>query len=178
MMIRRALGFVMMGALALACSLSAGESAVVGDSNTGRGAPPSGSVSAQVIDVIDGDTIDVTINGRRERVRLIGIDTPERGNCYYREASDFLDALVNGREVWLEADSSQDDRDRYDRLLRFIWLADGRMANALLVEGGYAFEYTFRTAYRYQATFMQGEESARRGGAGLWSASTCNGMTE
>ncbi len=168
--------------LVLACSFSLGESGNVPSASSGSGANggarPASSIAARVTNNIDGDTLDVEIDGRIERVRFIGIDTPERGNCYYREASDFTAALTRGQTVWLEADPSQDDRDRYDRILRYIWLDDTRMVNALLVEGGYAFEYTYRNAYRYQASFMQLEAAARANDTGLWSPQTCNGLTE
>ncbi len=90
--------------------------------------------------MVDGDTIDVLMEGREYRVRYIGIDTPEtvhptRGEePYGREASSRNKELVSGQTVYLEKDVSE--TDRYGRLLRYVWLADGSMVNATLVAEG------------------------------------------
>ncbi len=83
-------------------------------------APPSSGWTAT--HVVDGDTIDVTRDGVTERVRLLGIDTPERDECGYAEARDAMSTLVADRPVALVAGSS-DDRDRYGRLLRYVEVA-------------------------------------------------------
>ncbi|MGQ9926315.1 MAG: thermonuclease family protein [Chloroflexaceae bacterium] len=143
---------------------------------------PEGLPEGQVVNVVDGDTVDVRINGQVERVRLIGIDTPESVDprrtveCFGREAAARAAELLAGQTVMLEADSSQADRDRFGRLLRYLWLPDGRMANYELIEQGYAFEYTFAAPYRYQAQFKAAEARARTEGRGLWSPATCNGQ--
>jgi micrococcal nuclease len=129
--------------------------------------------AAEVVRIVDGDTVEVSPGGS---VRLIGIDTPERGRCYAQEATNRQAALTAGQTVFLEADPSQDDRDRYNRLLRYIWLPDGRMVNALLVAEGYAYEYTYREPYRYTEQFMQLEHEAYRSGLGLWAAATCDSL--
>ncbi len=143
---------------------------------------PEGLPTGQVVNVVDGDTVDVRINGQVERVRLIGIDTPESVDprqpveCFGREASARAAELLAGQTVFLEADGSQADRDRFGRLLRYLWLPDGRMANYELIDQGYAFEYTFAVPYRYQAPFKAAEARARAEGRGLWSPATCNGQ--
>jgi micrococcal nuclease len=137
-------------------------------------AMPAALTPARVTRVIDGDTIEVDINGQNERVRFIGIDTPEVGRCYAQQATDRLTQLLTGSQVLLEADASQDDRDKFGRLLRYIWLPDSQQANYLLVQEGYAYEYTYRVAYRYEPQFMQVENEAHRGGLGLWSPTTCD----
>ncbi|MGB9633682.1 MAG: thermonuclease family protein, partial [Chloroflexaceae bacterium] len=143
---------------------------------------PEGLPTGQVVNVVDGDTVDVRINGQVERVRLIGIDTPESVDprqpveCFGREASARVAELLAGQTVFLEADGSQADRDRFGRLLRYLWLPDGRMANYELIDQGYAFEYTFAVPYRYQAPFKAAEARARAEGRGLWSPATCNGQ--
>jgi len=143
---------------------------------------PEGLPVGQVVNVVDGDTVDVRINGQVERVRLIGIDTPESVDprqtveCFGREAAAKATELLNGRTVFLEADGSQADRDSFDRLLRYLWLEDGRMVNYELIDQGYAFEYTFAVPYRYQAQFKAAEARARAEGRGLWSPATCNGQ--
>ncbi|MBE0428749.1 MAG: thermonuclease family protein [Thermoleophilia bacterium] len=129
---------------------------------------------APVIEVVDGDTLRAIVGGRPQSVRLIGIDTPETlpgepAECYGPEAAARLAGLVEGKTVRLEADPSQGDRDRYGRLLRYVFL-DGVDINRLLVEEGFAREFTFRTAYRYQTEFKEAEAAAREDGRGLWSA--------
>ncbi|MCA9910613.1 MAG: thermonuclease family protein, partial [Anaerolineae bacterium] len=114
---------------------------------------PSDLTRAEVTRIIDGDTIAVSIAGNGDRIRLIGIDTPESGRCYADEATARQAALTTNQSVLLEADASQDDRDKYGRLLRYVWLPDGRMVNAILVAEGYAFEYTYREPYRYVEEF-------------------------
>lgn len=97
--------------------------APVDDAGPGT-APPGATPSAgwTVTHVVDGDTVEVARDGVTERVRLLGIDTPERGECGYAEARDAAAGLVEGREVTLVVGSS-DDRDRYGRLLRFVEVA-------------------------------------------------------
>jgi len=142
---------------------------------------------ARVTRVVDGDTLDVSVNGRTERLRLIGINTPETVDprrpvqCFGREASDRAKALLPvGAMVSLEADPSQGERDDTSsrRLLRYLWLADGRHFNLEMIREGYAHEYTFRTAYRYQAEFKAAEREARESRRGLWAPDTCNGNTD
>ena len=99
-------------------------------------------VPAEVMNVVDGDTIDVLIDGTEVRLRYIGIDTPETvypawgEEPYGREASARNRALVSGKTVYLEKDVSE--TDRYGRLLRYVWLDDDTMVNAVLVAEGYA----------------------------------------
>ncbi|PDW02423.1 thermonuclease family protein [Candidatus Viridilinea mediisalina] len=136
---------------------------------------------AEMVRVVDGDTIQVRINGQLERVRLIGIDTPEAVDprrpveCFGREASEHARQLLNVPYVRLEADPSQDSRDRFGRMLRYVWLEDGRMVNLEQLLGGYAFEYTFRVPYAYQAEFKAAERIAREDQVGLWAPETCGG---
>ncbi len=126
---------------------------------------------ATVVNVVDGDTIDVLIDGAEFRVRYIGIDTPETVDprrpveCFGREASDRNRQLVAGKRVGLERDVSE--TDDFDRLLRYVWV-DGRMVNARLVEEGYATAATFPPDVRYAETFVALESHARNEGRGLW----------
>lgn len=146
--------------------------------------PPAGLPQARVGRVVDGDTLDVDPGGR---IRLIGIDTPESVDtrrpveCFAREASSHAAALLNGRTVRLESDDTQDDKDAFGRLLRYVWLDDGphagRQANFEQVVRGYAHEYTFRTSYKYREQFRQAQDFARRYQLGLWAPGTCNGFT-
>jgi len=137
---------------------------------------------AVVVRAVDGDTIDVRReNGVVERVRYIGIDTPETVDprtaveCFGAEASARNKALVEGREVGLERDVSE--RDRYDRLLRYVWVAgdDGamRLVNEALTREGYAAAVSYPPDVRYQERFAAAERAARGAGLGLWGA--CGG---
>jgi hypothetical protein len=95
--------------------------------------------------VVDGDTIDV--NG--QRVRVIGIDTPEVGQCGYAEAARAMTALVGGRTVTLTSVDTKDNRDRYDRLLRYVDVA-GTDAGLALIQAGLAIaRYDSRDGYGY-----------------------------
>lgn len=134
-----------------------------------------------VASVVDGDTIKVNIDGRVETIRFIGMDTPEVKDprkpvqCFGREASARMQALVAGKAVRLEADPSQGERDKYNRLLRYVYSADGTNLAYQMIRQGYAHEYTYYTPYRYQTQFRSAQSFAQSNNLGLWSASTCNG---
>lgn len=117
--------------------------------------------------VIDGDTIMVVLGSRAERIRYVGMDTPEVGNCYYREASERNRQLVAGRTIQLERDTS--NTDRYGRLLRHVWLDQG-LVGWILVREGYARVLTISPDTRYRRYFEESERLAQAEGRGLWSA--------
>ena len=131
--------------------------------------------------VVDGDTIVIDINGVQEKVRLIGINSPEsvdpRRNfeCYGIEASKYMKSIANGQYVQLEYDSSQDKRDKYDRLLAYLYLQDGQMLNKKMIADGYAYEYTYNKPYKYQKEFKAAQSIATYSDRGLWAAETCAG---
>lgn len=134
----------------------------------------------KVTNVVDGDTVDVLIDGEEVRLRLIGIDTPETVHpskpveCYGPEASNKVKAELLNQNVYLEADLSQDERDKYDRLLRYIVLENGVNYNKLLIEEGYAFESTYNSnPYEYQYAFIEAQKVAREEQAGLWAENAC-----
>jgi micrococcal nuclease len=142
----------------------------------GGSSPSSSSSRARVVRVVDGDTILVSVDGREERVRYIGVDTPETVKpntpvqCYGKKASAFNHALVEGREVRLVADAEK--RDRYGRLLAYVYRADdGLFVNAELVRRGYATTLTIAPNVRFATRFRDLAAGARRAGRGLWS--TC-----
>jgi micrococcal nuclease len=136
-----------------------------------------------VTQVVDGDTIKVSIDGSVKTVRLIGIDTPETVDprkpvqCFGEEASNKAKAILSGKKVRLEVDSTQGDLDKYQRLLRYVFLEDATFFNKLMITEGYAHEYTYDTAYTYQADFRAAEKLARESKVGLWNPETCNGNT-
>ncbi|MDP9066994.1 MAG: thermonuclease family protein [Actinomycetota bacterium] len=150
---------------------------------------PGGYEAASVVRVVDGDTIEVEITGRSDGpgaglaevgreypVRLIGIDTPESVKpgtpveCFGREASSAAKALLDGKTVRLVKDV--EETDRYDRLLRYVYL-EAEMANARLVVNGYAAAYTYPPNIRWSSLFVQLQREARENGRGLWSAASC-----
>ena len=77
----------------------------------------------------------------------------------------------------LEADSTQEERDRYDRLLRYVILEDGTNFNEMMIREGYAHEYTYKVPYKYSIDFKNAEKDARSNQRGLWAEDTCNGDT-
>lgn len=134
-----------------------------------------------VTSVVDGDTVKVDINGTIETLRLIGIDTPETVHpskpveCFGNEASIKAKELLNGKQVRLELDASQGERDVYSRLLAYVFLPDGTHFNKLMISEGYAYEYTYNTPYKYRAEFKQAQTDAQSNKRGLWAAGVCDG---
>jgi micrococcal nuclease len=131
-----------------------------------------------VLRVVDGDTVEVQVGGRKETVRLIGIDTPETVDprspveCFGAEASDRSKALLpEGTEVRLVADV--EPRDRYDRLLAYVYRDDGTFVNLALVEDGYASVLTYPPNVAHVDEFTAAAARARDEGRGLWAA--CGG---
>ncbi len=118
---------------------------------------------AFVIEVIDGDTI--VIEGG-VKVRLIGINAPERGEEYYEEAKSFLMDKILYREVILERDV--DDKDAYGRILRYVWLND-ELINAEIVRLGLAVAKVHRPNVKYQHLIEAAEHEAKVKRVGLWS---------
>ena len=137
-----------------------------------------------VTKVIDGDTIDVEINEKKETIRLIGIDTPEEVDprkpvqCFAKEASNKAKEVLTGKSVRLEADTASGERDKYNRLLRYVFLEDQTNFNKMMVKEGYAYEYTYQNvSYKYQQEFKQAEKDARENKRGLWAEEKCSGKT-
>jgi micrococcal nuclease len=135
--------------------------------------PPDGVV-AQVVDVVDGDTIKVSMEGEVYTVRYIGIDAPETKDpnrpveWMGPEASAANERLVGGKMVYLEKDVSESDR--YGRLLRYVYLGDGSFVNATLVRQGYAVASSYPPDVKHQDLLRQAEQEAREAERGLWSA--------
>lgn len=133
----------------------------------------------KVVKVVDGDTVDVDLNGKTTRLRLIGINSPETLDprkpveCFGIEASNEAKKLLTGKFVKLESDDSQDNIDRYGRLLRYVYLEDGTSFNKEMIELGFANEYTYQTPYKYQKEFKEAEAKARTDKRGLWADNAC-----
>jgi micrococcal nuclease len=141
------------------------------------------STNALAIRAVDGDTIEVRIDGASEdvKVRLLGVDTPESVDprrpveCFGKEASKYTASHVDGRRVRLEADPKADEVDKYGRLLRNVILADGTDLNASLVSDGYAHAYlSFPLDARRKAELTRLQEGARLAKRGLWNPDTCS----
>lgn len=124
-----------------------------------------GEEIARVTRVIDGDTIEVLLGQRKEKVRYIGINTPEPNQPFGSEASQKNRELVEGKEVRLVKDVSE--RDKYGRLLRYVYVGD-IFINAELVKLGYANAFTYPPDVKYSELFVQLEREAREKQVGLW----------
>lgn len=137
---------------------------------TGFGNPPASKSDDlyQVTKVIDGDTIKLA-NG--EKVRYIGIDTPETKHpkkavqYFGKEAYEANKKLVEGKKVRLEFDVQK--YDKYGRLLVYVYV-DNIFVNAWLVENGYAYAVTYPPNVKYQELFLRLQREARENGRGLW----------
>lgn len=131
-----------------------------------------GRVDASVERIVDGDTLVITGAGK---VRLIGVDTPEvygAAECFGTEASSFAKRLMPpGSRVSYRVGA--EPRDRYGRLLAYVYVPDGRMANKVLVDAGYATPLTIAPNVEFADRFKQGARRARAAGRGLWAS--CGG---
>lgn len=134
-----------------------------------------------VVDFSDGDTIAVDMNGTRETIRLIGVDTPETHHpnlpvqCFGPEASSFTKQLISNQKVRLAADPTNQNRDRYNRLLRYVYLSDGRLVQNEIIKNGYGFSYT-QFPFTKTAEFEALEDEAKAHNRGLWG--NCTVTTE
>jgi len=124
---------------------------------------------------VDGDTIEVNMNGHNETIRFIGIDTPETHKpntpvqCYGPEAAAFTKSFIGSNNVRLQADPMDTNRDRYGRLLRYVYLPDGTLVDAKLISEGYAFAYTL-FPFQQKEAFVSLENQAKQAKKGLWGA--------
>ena len=126
-----------------------------------------------VTKIIDGDTLMVKINDKETAIRLIGIDTPESGQCFGKEATERAKELMENKKVKLEVDETQDDKDKYGRLLRYIYLEDGTFINKKLIKEGVAKEYTYKIVYKFQTEFKSDQKVAQEKKLGIWADDAC-----
>lgn len=159
---------------------------VIGDGYTAPVVKTSNTFSeAKVTRVVDGDTIEIDLQGQKYKVRLILVDTPEtkhpnKGVEYFgKEASDFTTSQLSGKTVYLQKDVSE--TDKYGRLLRYVWIerpasdnptadeVESKCFNAMLLAGGYAKIATFPPDVKYVDLFRSLESQARQSNMGLWS---------
>lgn len=142
------------------------------------------SPTYQVLRVTDGDTIHINYNGKNEKVRLIGLDTPETKDprkpiqCFGREATAKMTELAENKNIWLEFDKTQGERDKYGRLLAFVYSEDSKNLAYEMIRQGYGNEYTYNSnPYKYQNEFKEAARKAREENKGLWAENTCAGNT-
>jgi micrococcal nuclease len=136
---------------------------------------PSFTLSGYVSRVVDGDTLIVKVARKSERVRLIGIDTPEVGSCYAAQATMRTKRLALRRHVRLLGDRTQARRDRYSRVLAYVQLPNGRDLGRDLIAGGFAKVYVYDRASARLRAYQVEEAVAHSQGVGLWRA--CSGGT-
>jgi micrococcal nuclease len=142
------------------------------------------SPTYQVLRVTDGDTIHINYNGKNEKVRLIGLDTPETKDprkpiqCFGREATAKMTELAENKNIRLEFDKTQGERDKYGRLLAFVYSEDSKNLAYEMIRQGYGNEYTYNSnPYKYQNEFKEAARKAREENKGLWAENTCAGNT-
>ena len=122
-------------------------------------------------------TFKANIRGNIEPIRMVGIDTPESVDprkpvqCFSKETTNKLSSFISGKYVRLKDDKTQGNRDKYGRLLRFVYLDNGTFVNAEMVKQGYAFSYK-QFPHPYLNQFNSYEKSAREQNIGLWDS--CN----
>jgi len=128
-----------------------------------------------VTQFVDGDTITVNMNGHEEKVRFVGVDTPETHKpnapvqCFGPAAAAFTKTTIGSHQVRLVSDSQSTDRDRYNRLLRYVYLPDGTNVNEALIQGGYGFYYPY-FPFTKSDEFAAAQATAMAAHKGLWAS--------
>ena len=126
---------------------------------------------------VDGDTIAVDMNGKSETIRFIGVDTPETHKpntpvqCYGPAAAAFTKNTIGSQKVRLGLDPKSSNRDRYNRLLRYVYLPDGTLLNQKLIEQGFGFYYPY-FPFTKSDIFLAAEQQAMAAHRGVWG--NCN----
>ncbi|WP_232699639.1 thermonuclease family protein [Brevibacillus daliensis] len=134
---------------------------------------PNGKMKASITRVVDGDTFEISTG---EKVRLIGVDTPETVKpnhpveAYGKEASDYTKKMLTSKQVTLQFDV--EPYDKYGRLLAYVYLEDGTFYNEHVIKEGYARIMTVPPNVAQADLFLKGEQEARKGNIGLWGAET------
>lgn len=132
----------------------------------------------EVVSVTDGDTLKARIDGEVVSIRVIGIDAPESTNkkeCFGNESSAKAKEFLSNKWIKIASDYSQDNLDKYDRWLRYVFFDEGTDFGKRMIEEGYAYEYTYDERYFYQDDYKAMEDYAKDKSHGLWSKNTCNG---
>ena len=132
-----------------------------------------------VVYYYDGDTVKLDINGKQEKVRLLGIDTPEmnydsdkKPDCYAKQASEQLKKIIGNSCVQIKTDQLAGQKDKYGRLLLYLYLPDNTFVNMQMVSQGHAFSYIY-SDNQYKQEFEQAQQEAKSKQLGLW-GKNCN----
>jgi endonuclease YncB( thermonuclease family) len=155
--------------------------ACAGETTGGASEPTMVQRTYSLVQVVDGDTIKVK-DAITQTVRLIGIVAPESHHptkpdeCFGAEATKHLADLIGEHEVTLTDDPSQSDRDKYDRLLRYVFVGKVNI-NKKMITDGYATEDTYAEPYKYRDSFVAAEKSAKAHNRGLWKACEKRSLT-
>lgn len=140
-------------------------------------AQPPGTDRVTLASVTDGDTVRVQfVDNTIEKVRLIGINTPESGECFADEATSAITSLLTGQTFTMTSDTS--DRDQFGRLLRYLWLDDGTFVNESLVLNGFALARDYPPDSDFSERLTAAEEAASIDGLGIWSPDACGPASE
>lgn len=167
---RKAHGWLAVLLFIAAVLLSAQKAGLIG--SAGRGTSDQPGLYA-IAHFVDGDTIAVTMSGKVEKVRFVGVDTPETHKpntpvqCYGPAAAAFTKNTIGNQRVRLVSDSLSTDRDRYGRLLRYVYLPDGTLLNEKLIQDGYGFYYPY-FPFTKSKQFDADEQAAMAAHKGLW----------
>lgn len=133
---------------------------------------PSEQKLVKVLRVIDGDTLELNLNGVKTTVRIIGINAPEKNECLYSEAVSFVGKLA-GQDVYVVADDSQPDKDKYGRKLLYIKTKDNKDFGNELLKAGFAREYTYGKDYELKSYYIVAQNAAQIEAKGIW-GEKCN----
>jgi micrococcal nuclease len=168
--IRRLAPAFLAALVATACAVDGGGPAVTTPQATNSPSTTTattGALQATVLQVYDGDTLLVFLEGAEEEVRLLGINAPERDECFADQARAALSGLLASGPLRLDL---QEERDQFGRLLAYAYAAD-TFLNLALVEGGFAL--ALQDGHPQQAEFLRADERAFAAGLGMWAAAAC-----
>ncbi|MGB9716806.1 MAG: thermonuclease family protein [Thermodesulfovibrionales bacterium] len=127
------------------------------------------TLPVKVLEVHDGDTISVSLNGKREKIRLIGIDAPELDQKPWGDkAKRHLVELIKTSQSYVSLEYDIEKRDKHGRLLCYVWLSDGRMLNLQMLKDGYAILFTVPPNIRYINKLRNGQHEARIKKVNIW----------
>ncbi len=144
-------------------------SAVFGSFGHGDDAAAPTLQQATVIAVNDGDTVTLLLGGKRDRARLIGIDAPEMGQEPWGLLSrEHLRKLLKAYRWRVSIENGIEQRDKYSRLLVYLWAPDGQMLNERMLQDGYAVLFTIQPNSKYSERFRKAQRIARESRRGIW----------
>lgn len=131
---------------------------------------------ARIVEVNDGDTVVIRMDGRTYRTRLIGIDAPEMGQkTWGKKAKKHLRELIKGSDGMVRVETDVTKYDKYDRLLAYLWLDDKTLINELMLRDGFAVLFTIQPNSKHVDRLKKAQYAARENRSGIWGP---NGLTE